>query len=158
MKHFTARWKLPKNQYVQSSEKHNRTDVDVDHDPFYIIERETLSNLSVHFPKGKLTAIIGPVGAGKSSLLQAILGELPLETGSLSIHGSISYASQEPFVFSASVRQNILFGEEYDRKQYNAVVHTCALEKDFEQFKKGDQTIVGERGTSLSGGQKARIK
>lgn len=118
----------------------------------------TLNNINIDFPKGKLIGVIGPVGAGKSSLLQVILRELPLESGSLSINGSISYASQESWVFAASVRQNILFGEEYDRERYNSVVQTCALERDFDQFENGDRTIVGERGASLSGGQKARIK
>lgn len=118
----------------------------------------TLNGLSIDFPKGKLIGVIGPVGAGKSSLLQALLSELPLKSGSIDIDGSISYASQEPWLFSASVRQNILFGKEYDRDRYNAVIETCSLLKDFEQFDKGDRTIVGERGASLSGGQKARLK
>lgn len=117
-----------------------------------------LNDVNVDFRKGQLIGVIGPVGAGKSSLLQAILRELPLDSGSINVNGSISYASQEAWVFAASVRQNILFGEEYDRDRYNAVVRTCALEKDFEQFKNGDLTIVGERGASLSGGQRARIK
>lgn len=120
--------------------------------------KPTLNNFSIEFPKGKLIGVIGTVGAGKSSLLQAILRELPVESGSISIHGSISYASQEPWIFAASARQNILFGKKYDRDRYNAVVRTCALAKDFEQFENGDLTIVGERGASLSGGQKARIK
>lgn len=105
-----------------------------------------------------LTGVIGPVGAGKTSFLQALLRELPLESGSISINGSLSYASQEPWVFAGSVRQNILFGEEFDRERYDAVVKTCALVKDFEQLENGDRTIIGERGASLSGGQKARVK
>lgn len=84
--------------------------------------------------------------------------ELPLESGSISINGSVSYASQEPWVFAGTVRQNILFGEEYDKERYEAVVKTCALLKDFDQLENGDRTVIGERGASLSGGQKARIK
>lgn len=118
----------------------------------------TLSNINVNIVKGQLIGVVGPVGAGKSSFLQALLREIPLESGSIVINGSISYASQEPWVFAASVRQNILFGEEYDYGRYNAVVYTCALIKDFAQFDHGDLTIVGERGASLSGGQKARVK
>lgn len=118
----------------------------------------TLNDLNVQFPKGKLIGVIGPIGAGKSSLLQALLYELPLESGSISINGSLSYASQVPWIFAASVKQNILFGQEYDRDRYNAVVQACALTRDFQQFEDADQTIVGERGASLSGGQKARIK
>lgn len=118
----------------------------------------TLNNFSIDFPRGKLIGVIGPVGAGKSSLLQAILRELPLQSGAINVNGSLSYASQEPWVFAGSVRQNIVFGKEYDHGRYTAVVRVCALERDFEQFENGDRTIVGDRGASLSGGQKARIK
>lgn len=118
----------------------------------------TLSNLNINFPRGQLIGVIGSVGAGKSSLLQALLRELPVESGSITIDGSISYASQEAWVFAASVRQNILFGDEFDCIRYNEVIETCALRKDFAQFPYGDLTIVGERGASLSGGQRARVK
>lgn len=118
----------------------------------------TLENINADFPKGKLIGIIGPVGEGKSSFLQALLRELPLESGTIRINGTISYACQEPWVFAGTVRQNILFGQKMDRERYDAVVKTCALIKDFEQFPNGDRTIIGDRGASLSGGQKARIK
>lgn len=118
----------------------------------------TLNGVNIRIPSGKLIGVVGAVGAGKTSLLQVLLHELPLESGSISINGTISYASQEPWVFAASVRQNILFGGEYYRDRYNSVVQACALTKDFKQFENGDQTIVGERGASLSGGQKARIR
>lgn len=84
-------------------------------------------------------------------------GELEIINGTYSVNGVISYASQEPWIFAATVRQNILFGAEYDKHKYNEVVKACSLEKDFEQFPNGDHTIVGDRGASLSGGQKARI-
>jgi len=69
----------------------------------------------------------------------------------------MSYASQEPWLFSGTVRQNILFGQPMDRRRYAKVVKKCALERDFELLPFKDKTIVGERGASLSGGQKARI-
>lgn len=118
----------------------------------------TLKNINADFPKGKLIGIVGPIGSGKSSLLQALLRELPLESGSVSVCGKISYACQEPWVFAGSVRQNILFGQEMDRNRYDMVVKACDLAKDFEQMEFEDRTLVGERGASLSGGQKARIK
>lgn len=62
------------------------------------------------------------------------------------------------WIFAGTVRQNILFGEEYDEDRYNAVVKSCALLQDFIQLEDGDKTLIGERGASLSGGQKARIK
>lgn len=116
-----------------------------------------LENINLNVKKGTLVGVIGPVGSGKSSLLQTILGELELVSGKIQVNGTVSYASQEPWVFAATVRQNIVFGSEYDKKRYSAVVKACALEKDFDQFSNGDLTIVGDRGASLSGGQKARI-
>lgn len=117
----------------------------------------TLNNINLNLEKRKLIAVIGPVGAGKSSLIQAILGELPVDAGTIEVNGEISYASQEPWLFSASIRQNILFGMPYDKKRYQEVVKCCALERDFTLFPNADKTLVGERGASLSGGQKARI-
>ncbi|XP_059612038.1 ATP-binding cassette sub-family C member 4-like isoform X2 [Phlebotomus argentipes] len=104
-----------------------------------------------------LCAVVGPVGAGKSTLLQVILGELELDDGLLTVTGKISYASQEPWLFEGSVRRNILFVDEYDESRYKAVIRVCALEKDLAMLPYGDATIVGERGISLSGGQRARV-
>ncbi|KAJ8933698.1 hypothetical protein NQ314_013864 [Rhamnusium bicolor] len=92
-----------------------------------------------------------------SSIFQVLLGELPPTTGRVYLGGEISYSSQEPWVFASSVRSNIIFGQSYDKSLYNKIINVCALEKDFEQFPQGDRTMVGERGVSLSGGQRARI-
>lgn len=116
-----------------------------------------LKNINLNLDKNIVLAVIGKVGAGKSTLLQAILGEIPVENGSIEINGRISYASQEPWIFASTIRKNILFGEKMDKSRYEAVVRVCALKRDFELFSHGDKTMVGERGTSLSGGQKARI-
>ncbi|XP_001604413.2 multidrug resistance-associated protein 4 isoform X1 [Nasonia vitripennis] len=117
----------------------------------------TLEDVNLEVEKGKLYIVIGMVGSGKSSLLSTVLGEINLIEGNVRVKGGISYASQEAWVFGSSVRQNIIFGQEFDRQRYQKVVKACALQKDFKQFPHGDQTIVGERGGSLSGGQKARI-
>ncbi|CAG2112257.1 unnamed protein product, partial [Medioppia subpectinata] len=117
----------------------------------------TLQNISAHLIAGDLLTVIGPVGAGKSSLLMTILKELPLLSGSIETVGSISYASQESWSFNTSVRNNILFGAEYNESRYQRVVEVSALERDFEILPFGDKTLVGERGVQLSGGQKARI-
>ena len=71
--------------------------------------------------------------------------------------GKIAYASQEPWIFSGSIRQNILCGSEFDQERYNQVIRVCALDRDLQLFPSGDGTAVGEKGVSLSGGQKARI-
>ncbi|XP_013144481.1 PREDICTED: probable multidrug resistance-associated protein lethal(2)03659 [Papilio polytes] len=117
----------------------------------------TLRNINLTVPKGKLCAIIGSVGSGKSSILQLLLSELRSTQGRMHLSGPLSYACQEPWLFVATVRQNILFGLPYNPKKYKEVVKVCALQKDFQQFPHGDQTLVGERGASLSGGQRARI-
>ncbi|XP_068230341.1 ATP-binding cassette sub-family C member 4-like isoform X1 [Palaemon carinicauda] len=120
-------------------------------------EENTLTNVTCSVKAGELLAVIGPVGSGKGSLLHAILGELPAKAGSISVRGKVAYASQEPWVFSGTVKQNILFGQEFNEKRYNEVIRVCALEQDLEQLPERDLTMVGERGVALSGGQKARV-
>ncbi|KAJ4437622.1 hypothetical protein ANN_17767 [Periplaneta americana] len=94
---------------------------------------------------------------GQTSFLLSILKELPLMEGTIEVGGTVSYASQEPWLFAGSVRQNILFGQPLVRERYNHVIKVCALKRDFQLLPYGDKTIVGERGISLSGGQRARI-
>lgn len=84
------------------------------------------------------------------------MGELPLIEGTVAVGGTISYASQEPWMFAGSLRQNILFGEPFVQDRYRQVVKVCALKRDFQLLRYADKTIVGERGVSLSGGQRAR--
>ncbi|XP_048505778.1 probable multidrug resistance-associated protein lethal(2)03659 isoform X2 [Athalia rosae] len=120
-------------------------------------KENTLSNLNINIKPGQLVAIIGQVGVGKSSLHHVILRELPLKSGSIEVNGRIAYASQEPWLFSSSIRQNILFGRPMDEARYERVLSTCQLKRDVTLFPHGDKTIVGERGASLSGGQRARI-
>lgn len=121
-------------------------------------EREdTLQNINIKVRPGELIAVVGQVGAGKSSLLNVILKELRLQEGSIKVDGKIAYASQEPWLFAGSVRQNILFGRKMDQIRYDRVTKVCQLKRDFSLLPYGDKTIVGERGISLSGGQRARI-
>ncbi|KAG5894556.1 hypothetical protein JTB14_021538 [Gonioctena quinquepunctata] len=117
----------------------------------------TLENVTFEVASNQLVAIVGQVGSGKTTLLYSILKELHPTDGSMEVHGEISYAAQEPWVFGGSIRQNILFGLDYNAKKYREVLRVCALERDLTILPHGDQTIVGERGVTLSGGQKARI-
>lgn len=118
---------------------------------------KTLNELNIKIKSGKLHAIIGPVASGKSSIFQLLLGELPIYSGDVLINGDVSYASQDPWLFSSSVRNNILFGLPFDKLRYRETVKHCALNTDFQQLPNGDKTLVGERGSALSGGQKARV-
>ncbi|ELT99037.1 hypothetical protein CAPTEDRAFT_212470 [Capitella teleta] len=117
----------------------------------------TLNNLSFDVSAGELMVVVGPVAAGKSSLLMALLGELPLTEGKVKVNGKVAYASQQPWIFSASIRQNIVFGAEFDAKRYEMALQASALKRDLEILEHGDRTLVGDRGVSLSGGQKARV-
>jgi len=117
----------------------------------------TLDHLNVRKQQGSLFAVIGAVGSGKSSFLQIILREIPLVSGSIHIGGTVSYAPQEPWLFGGTVRQNISFGLPMDREKYQKVARACALEDDFKQLPYGDRTIIGDKGVSLSGGQRARV-
>ncbi|XP_053670820.1 ATP-binding cassette sub-family C member 4-like [Anopheles nili] len=147
----------PAGVTASKKEKQSNGGTALDHEEPSVPVGATLANVNVDFRKGQLIGVIGPVGAGKSSLLQAILRELPLESGSVVAQGRLTYASQEPWVFSGTVRQNILFGQPMEKDRYEAVVRACALVTDFEQLPDGDRTMIGERGAALSGGQKARI-
>uniref|UniRef100_A0A8D2LPQ3 Cystic fibrosis transmembrane conductance regulator n=1 Tax=Varanus komodoensis TaxID=61221 RepID=A0A8D2LPQ3_VARKO len=121
------------------------------------LDSQTLQNISFTVRPGELLIVIGPVGAGKSSLLSAILGELSPNKGFIDVRGRIAYVSQQPWVFSGTVRNNILFGKEYHKEKYEKVLRACALKKDMELLKDGDLTMIGDRGATLSGGQKARV-
>uniref|UniRef100_A0A8C3DJX3 Multidrug resistance-associated protein 4 n=1 Tax=Corvus moneduloides TaxID=1196302 RepID=A0A8C3DJX3_CORMO len=120
-------------------------------------ETPALQQISFTVRRGELLAVIGPVGAGKSSLLSAVLGELPTDKGLINVTGRIAYVSQQPWVFSGTVRSNILFDKEYEKEKYEKVLKVCALKKTWNCYANGDLTVIGDRGATLSGGQKARV-
>ena len=119
--------------------------------------KNTLENINFKANKAELTCIVGRVGAGKSSTLHSILGDLWKFHGEVVVRGRIAYVAQQPWIMNASVKENIVFGHRWDPHFYNQTVNACALADDFRQLPDGDQTEVGERGISLSGGQKARV-
>uniref|UniRef100_A0A673LV24 Multidrug resistance-associated protein 4-like n=1 Tax=Sinocyclocheilus rhinocerous TaxID=307959 RepID=A0A673LV24_9TELE len=121
------------------------------------LDAPTLQNVSFNVKPGQLLAVIGPVGAGKSSLLSTVLGELPAEKGVIKVKGELTYASQQPWVFPGTIRSNILFGKELQPQRYESVLRACALKRDMELLPDGDLTVIGDRGATLSGGQKARV-
>ncbi|XP_046853156.1 ATP-binding cassette sub-family C member 4-like isoform X2 [Xenia sp. Carnegie-2017] len=118
---------------------------------------ETLKDISFKVSPGELLMVIGPVGSGKSSLLMALLRELPLTKGEILIPQHVAYVSQSAWTFTGTLRENVLFGQKYEKEKYDKVIMACALDKDIKDLKNGDLTLIGERGITLSGGQRSRV-
>lgn len=116
-----------------------------------------LKNVTFDVAPGELCAVVGRVASGKSSLCSAILNETILEQGEIVLKGKVAYAAQSPWILNASVRDNILFGMPMDEEKYERVIHACQLTYDLEMLEDGDLTPIGERGITMSGGQKARV-
>ncbi|XP_006903270.1 PREDICTED: multidrug resistance-associated protein 9-like, partial [Elephantulus edwardii] len=116
-----------------------------------------LHKISFAVRKGKVLGICGNVGSGKSSLIAALLGQMQLQEGVVAVKGTLAYVSQQAWIFHGNVRENILFGEEYDHQRYQHTVRVCGLQKDLRSLPYGDLTEIGERGLNLSGGQRQRI-
>ncbi|TYJ53516.1 hypothetical protein B9479_005847 [Cryptococcus floricola] len=116
-----------------------------------------LADITLDIPKGSLTAIVGPIGSGKSSLLQGLMGEMRRTTGSVTFSGSTALCAQSPWIQNATVRENILFGQPFDEERYWNTIRDASLEADLELLDDGDSTQIGEKGINLSGGQKQRI-
>ncbi|KAG0695817.1 P-loop containing nucleoside triphosphate hydrolase protein, partial [Suillus ampliporus] len=116
-----------------------------------------LEDVNLTVRKGELVGVLGRVGSGKSSLLSAIIGDMRKTAGDVTLFGNVAYAAQNPWILSATVRDNILFSHEYDEVFYNLVIEACALQPDLALLPQGDLTEVGEKGTFLSGGQRARV-
>ncbi|KAI9138247.1 P-loop containing nucleoside triphosphate hydrolase protein [Paraphysoderma sedebokerense] len=120
-------------------------------------ELPSLSDIDFEIPKGKLVAIVGRVGSGKSSLLNGIVGEMKRTKGEVNICGKVGYCPQQPWIQNTTLKENVLFGLPYDEDRYKRALHYAALERDLEILPDGDLTEIGEKGINLSGGQKSRI-
>ncbi|KAJ3031513.1 hypothetical protein HK097_005447, partial [Rhizophlyctis rosea] len=117
----------------------------------------TMKDINLNLPRGSLTAIIGSVGSGKSSLLSGLVGEMRRTSGTVQFRGKVSYCAQQAWIQNATLKDNILFSSPYDEKKYADVLRACALERDLTVLPAGDMTEIGERGITLSGGQKQRV-
>ncbi|KAI1315767.1 hypothetical protein EDD11_000370 [Mortierella claussenii] len=122
-----------------------------------------LNNVTMTLRRDELLAIVGPVGCGKSSFCMALLQEMPLVSGSFALakqeqgRVSMSYSAQSPWIFAGTIRSNILFGSHFSQERYDRVIKACELTRDLSLFPQGDATVIGEKGVTLSGGQRARV-
>uniref|UniRef100_A0A8C7IGV6 Multidrug resistance-associated protein 1 n=1 Tax=Oncorhynchus kisutch TaxID=8019 RepID=A0A8C7IGV6_ONCKI len=121
------------------------------------INRSNQSICKFNQINGSLVAVVGHVGSGKSSLLSALLGEMEKLEGSVSVKGSVAYVPQQAWIQNATLKDNIVFGQERKESWYHRVVEACALLPDLEILPAGDGTEIGEKGVNLSGGQKQRV-
>jgi ATP-binding cassette subfamily C (CFTR/MRP) protein 1 len=116
-----------------------------------------IKGVDLTFGRNELVAIIGSVGSGKSSLLAALAGDMRKTSGEVVIGASRAFCPQYAWIQNATVRENIVFGKEFDQKWYDEVVDACALRADLDMLPAGDKTEIGERGITVSGGQKQRM-
>ncbi|KAF9156041.1 Multidrug resistance-associated protein 1, partial [Linnemannia schmuckeri] len=121
------------------------------------VSRPTLTNIQLSILEGSLTAIVGRIGQGKSSLLSAILGEMYKLEGTVRTYGNIAYVPQQAWIVNATVRENILLGKPFDQEKYDRIIYASGLKPDLDMFPAEDLTEIGERGINLSGGQKQRV-
>uniref|UniRef100_A0A8C0CQR2 ATP-binding cassette sub-family C member 5 n=1 Tax=Balaenoptera musculus TaxID=9771 RepID=A0A8C0CQR2_BALMU len=119
--------------------------------------QRTLYNIDLEIEEGKLVGICGSVGSGKTSLISSILGQMSLLEGSIAVNGTFAYVAQQAWILNATLRDNILFGKEFDEERYNSVLNSCCLRPDLAILPNSDLTEIGERGANLSGGQRQRI-
>ncbi|KAI4143311.1 MAG: hypothetical protein L6R39_004621 [Caloplaca ligustica] len=116
-----------------------------------------LHDMDLTIGRSELAAVIGGVGSGKSSLLAALAGDMRCTKGQVTMGASRAFCPQYAWIQNATVRENIVFGKDYERRWYDEVVDACALRPDLEMLPHGDMTEIGERGITVSGGQKQRL-
>ena len=114
-------------------------------------EVQTLTNISMTVPKKSLLAVVGQVGSGKSSFLQALLGDMFKVKGDINIDGTVAYVPQQAWILNSTLRQNIIYTNTLDEKKLKGVIKNCALEEDLKVLPAGDNTEIGEKGINLSG-------
>lgn len=119
--------------------------------------QSTLHNINLSVQQGKLLGVCGSVGSGKTSLISAILGQMTVLKGSVAVRGRLAYVAQQAWILNATLRDNILFGLEYEEDRYQSVLSACCLRPDLALLPSADLTEIGERGANLSGGQRQRI-
>ena len=125
-----------------------------------LVEPHILKNINLKIRSGQFVAIIGDVGSGKSSLIQSFIGEIIADekrNPRVVVNGSIAYVSQKAWILNKTVRDNILFNQEFNEERYQEAIELACLTDDLKVLPRGDMTEIGEKGVNLSGGQKARV-
>jgi ABC-type Mn2+/Zn2+ transport system ATPase subunit len=140
-----------KNNKMNHEEK--KEDLDAGNDKV----EPTLFDINFQVPKGSIVGIVGSVGAGKSSLLNALVGEMKRTNGTVEFCGRVGYCPQTAWIQNSTLKENILFGQPFDEQKYKDVIYHCCLTRDLEILPGGDLTEIGERGINLSGGQRQRV-
>uniref|UniRef100_A0A4W3IKJ5 Multidrug resistance-associated protein 1 n=1 Tax=Callorhinchus milii TaxID=7868 RepID=A0A4W3IKJ5_CALMI len=116
-----------------------------------------LKDINLAILEGSLVAVVGHVGCGKSSLISALLGEMEKQEGYVAVKGTVAYVSQQAWIQNTTLKDNIIFGQDWHKGWYNRVIRSCALLPDLEMLPAGDESEIGEKGVNLSGGQKQRV-
>ena len=145
--------------YQNKADKDNNNVIFISNGNFYYNNQNyILKNINLSIKKGELVMIIGQIGSGKTTLFNALLNNiLSSPETKININNSIAYIKQNPFIKYDTIKNNILFFDKYDEEKYNKVLNLSELEKDIKSFNKSDDTMISEKGTTLSGGQKSRI-
>ncbi|NXD09640.1 CFTR regulator, partial [Nothocercus nigrocapillus] len=142
-------------------EKNNSKGPSIDNNLFFsnfpLHGSPVLQDINFKIDKGQLLAVSGSTGAGKTSLLMLIMGELEPSQGKIKHSGRISFSPQVSWIMPGTIKENIIFGVSYDEYRYKSVIKACQLEEDISKFPEKDYTVLGEGGITLSGGQRARI-
>jgi len=118
---------------------------------------EWTKNVSIELNCGELLVLAGPTGTGKSLFIQSILNEVPRVKGSVKVTGRVFYVAQKPWLFPATVRDNILFGKPHVKEKFDLILKCCFLVQDVRQLAHGENTMIGDKGVHLSAGQSARV-
>ncbi|XP_047551477.1 cystic fibrosis transmembrane conductance regulator isoform X2 [Lutra lutra] len=163
MENVTAFWEegfgelLEKAKQNSNDRKISNADNSLFFSNFSLLGAPVLKDISFKIERGQLLAVAGSTGAGKTSLLMMIMGELEPSEGKIKHSGRISFCSQFSWIMPGTIKENIIFGVSYDEYRYRSVIKACQLEEDISKFAEKDNTVLGEGGITLSGGQRARI-
>ncbi|KAM4676151.1 cystic fibrosis transmembrane conductance regulator [Discoglossus pictus] len=163
MENVTASWDEDMGEFFEKAKLEVNGGSPSNEDPnlffsnFTLHSTPVLSDINFNLGKGELLAVAGSTGAGKTSLLMMVMGELEPSAGKIKHSGRISFSPQVSWIMPGTIKENIIFGVSYDQYRYHSVIKVCQLEEDIAKFPEKDNTVLGEGGITLSGGQRARI-